>query len=304
VRRRGSSGWRDLRRRGRAVVPETRALLGRHDLFLLGAGVTFYAAVAVPPLAFLTVRLLRLLVGPELVDELVGHLTDVLPNANDADVVAEAAVAVGSRLSWWAAAACVVAATLYGEGLRRAYSRLAEVDDAAPGLRGRLAVLPLLVVAPLLLLAVLGTTPVLNRLAGDGLGPELFGVWLALTVNWLVLAVPLGWSFHVVAPASLPWRPAWIGGLVTAAFVSGFLQGFVVFLRLPIDFGAPFAGASVVGATIAVLGWLWILHLVVLVGFAATLTWAASPAADQPHGDADASPGAVTRDAAPAFERG
>jgi membrane protein len=179
--------------------------------------------------------------------------------------------------------ACVVAATLYGEGLRRAYSRLAEVDDAAPGLRGRLAVLPMLVAAPLLLLAVLATTPVLNDL-GDGAGGRALGVWLALTVNWLVLAVPLGWSYHVVAPGRLPWRAAWLGGLVTAAFVSGFLQGFVLFLSLPLDFGAPFAGASVVGASIAVLGWLWVLHLVVLIGFAATREWAAGSAGPQDEG--------------------
>jgi hypothetical protein len=34
-----------------------------------------------------------------------------------------------------------------------------------------------------------------------------------------------------------------------------------------------------VGAIIAVLGWLWVLHLVVLVGFAATNRWVAIGAA-------------------------
>jgi membrane protein len=274
----GGEGGPTRRQRWRDTARETRELLARHDLFLLGAGVTFYSAVAIPPLTFLTVRLLLLVVDDGLVTDLVGELSAVLPSATDGAAVADAAFTVGSRLSWWAALACVLPATLYGEGLRRAYARLAETPDEAAGLRGRLAVVPLLVVAPLLLLAVLGTTPVLNQLAGDGMAGVLFGVWLALTVNWLVLAVPLGWSFHVVAPGSMPWRASVLGGLVTAAFISGFLQGFVVFLRLPLDFGAPFAGASLVGAIIAVLGWLWVLHLVVLVGFAATTRWVATSA--------------------------
>ncbi len=274
--------------RWRRTAHATRELLGRHDLFLLGAGVTFYAAVAIPPLAFLTVRLLLLLADDGLVSGLVDDLTAVLPSATDGAAVADAMFAVGSSLSWWAALACVLPATLYGEGLRRAYARLAETADGAPGLRGRLAVVPLLLVAPLLLLAVLGITPVLNRLAGEGVAAEALGVWLALTVNWLVLAVPLGWSFHVVAPGTMPWRASVLGGLATAAFISGFLQGFVVFLRLPIDFGAPFAGASLVGAIIAVLGWLWVLHLVVLIGFAATNRWAAISADPGPVWHAEA----------------
>lgn len=269
----GVAARRGSGRRWRRLARATRELLARHDLFLLGAGVTFYAAIAIPPLAFLTVRLLLLLADDGFVTGLVDDLTAVLPTATDGAAVADATFAVGSRLSAWAALACVLPATLYGEGLRRAYAALAETPDTAPGLRGRLAVVPLLVVAPVLLLAVLGITPVLNRLAGEGIAAESLGVWLALTVNWLILAAPLAWSFHVVAPGSMPWRASVLGGLATAAFVSGFLQGFVVFLRLPIDFGAPFAGASLVGAVIAVLGWLWVLHLVVLVGFAATNRW-------------------------------
>ncbi len=279
----GGSRWRRTAR-------STRELLRRHDLFLLGAGVTFYAAVAIPPLAFLTVRLLLLLADDDLVTGLVDDLTAVLPSATDGAAVADAMFAVGSRLSWWAALACVLPATLYGEGLRRAYAQLAQTPAGAPGLRGRLAVVPLLLVAPLLLLAVLGTTPVLNRLAGEGVAAEALGVWLALTVNWLVLAIPLAWSFHVVAPSTMPWRASVLGGLATAAFISGFLQGFVVFLRLPIDFGAPFAGASLVGAVIAVLGWLWVLHLVALVGFASTNRWAAISAGLGPSGEATSLP--------------
>ena len=56
-----------------------------------------------------------------------------------------------------------------------------------------------------------------------------------------------------------------VGALFTAACLSGFLQGFVLFLALPLDLGAPFGGLAVVGGVVAVGLWLFLLHLVVLV---------------------------------------
>jgi hypothetical protein len=61
-----------------------------------------------------------------------------------------------------------------------------------------------------------------------------------------------------------------VGAAFTAACLSGFLQGFVLFLALPLDLGAPFGGLAVVGGVIAVGLWLFVLHLVVLVGWLLT----------------------------------
>ena len=60
------------------------------------------------------------------------------------------------------------------------------------------------------------------------------------------------------------------GALFTAACVSGFLQGFVLFLALPLDLGAPFGGLVVVGGVVALGLWLFALHLVVVCGWLAT----------------------------------
>ncbi|MCU1605008.1 MAG: Ribonuclease, partial [Modestobacter sp.] len=49
-----------------------------------------------------------------------------------------------------------------------------------------------------------------------------------------------------------------------------FLQGFVLFLALPLDLGAPFGGLDVVGGVVAVGFWLFLLHLVVLAGWLVT----------------------------------
>jgi membrane protein len=61
------------------------------------------------------------------------------------------------------------------------------------------------------------------------------------------------------------WPALLVGALFTAACLSGFLQGFVIFLALPLRLGAPFGGFTGVGAVVAVGLWLFLLHLVLLV---------------------------------------
>ena len=81
------------------------------------------------------------------------------------------------------------------------------------------------------------------------------------------LTLPLVWAFGVVAPGRLRWTAVVLGALLTAASLSGFLQGFVLFLSLPLDLGAPFGGLTVVGGVVAVGLWLFLLHLVLLAGW-------------------------------------
>lgn len=259
----------------RSLPSQTVEALRGHDLALLGAGVTFYAAVSAVPLLLVATRLATAAVGPERIMQLAAALGDALPSALGADRVAEQVVVSASTVSWLVAAVCVLPASMYGEGLRRAFRVLGEgrgQPERLTGWRGRAAVLPLLALTPLLLLVILSLTPLLAELFSAGTGSSLLGVYIALTVDWLVLSVPLIYTFRVVAPDPPPMLAAVLGGLSTAAFLSGFLQGFVLFLSLPIDLGAPFGGAVAVGAVLALLLWLWLLHLVVLVGWVATIT--------------------------------
>lgn len=263
---------RRLRSALRALPHLTLRDLRGHDLLLLAAGVTFYAALAVVPVVFVATRLATLLVGRDEVRALAEGVGRALPGAIGADQVALALLGQGTDLGLLPLALCVLPASLYGEGLRRAYAVLGspDADDRLTGWRGRLAALPVLAAAPALLLAVLAVTPWLADLFSRGAGGVALGVYVALNVDWLVLSLPLAWSFRVVAPDRLGWRVALAGGLVTGAFVAGFLQGFVLFTSLPLDLGAPFGGLVALGAVCAVLLWLWVLHLVVLVGYAAT----------------------------------
>lgn len=251
----------------RSLPRETARALRRHDLALFAGGVTFYAALAFVPLVIVATRLAGLVAGQDRVRGLAMEASEALPSALGADEFAELTLGWALDVSWIVVVVCVLPASVYGEGLRRAYAALGDVDEKMLGWRGRLAALPLLVVAPLLLLAVLAITPTLNSLFSSGTGGTVLGVYLALNVDWVVVSLPLAFSYRVVAPQQTPWGVALVAGFTAGAFVAGFLQGIVLFLSLPVDLGAPFGGVTAVGALSALLLWLWVLHLVVLTGF-------------------------------------
>jgi membrane protein len=103
--------------------------------------------------------------------------------------------------------------------------------------------------------------------AGATVGRIAVGFYSVL----LALTVPLAWGFRVVGRGRVRWTALLAGALFTAACVSGFLQGFVLFLSLPLDLGAPFGGLTVIGGVVALGFWLFLLHLVVLIGWLTTL---------------------------------
>jgi membrane protein len=165
----------------------------------------------------------------------------------------------------------VLPISLYGEGIRRALLRFSPATDRFTAWRGRLLSLPLLLVAPLLLYPLLLVGRLLAELAqtpgpGAAIGGFAAGYYSVLAA----LTVPVIWVFRVVAADRLGWRAVLIGAVLTAASLSGFLQGFVLFLSLPLDLGAPFGGLTVVGGVVAVGFWLFLLHLVLIAGWLLT----------------------------------
>jgi membrane protein len=253
-----------------STVRTARGRLRGTDLLLNAAGVTFYATLAAVPTALLTVRLTTFVVGRGHMLRLGHDLADAVPSRLGAPPVVLTLVERGVNLSWWTFVIALFPASLYGEGLRRSLMQFGGSDEALTGWRGRLSVAPLLVVAPALLFVLLAATPRLNQLFGHGGAAAVGGVVLAFAVDWLVTSVPLVWIFRVVAPDPPGWLAALVGGVLTGSFVAGFLQGFVLFLSLPIDIGRPFGGLTAVGGLCALELWAWVLHLVVLLGYVAT----------------------------------
>ena len=209
--------------------------------------------------------------SPEEVVELGERLSELLPSAVGAPDAVERLVAAGVGLSLFDGLLALLPMSFYGEGLRRALLRFGGRREGMTGWKGRMAALPVILVTPLLLYPLLLTVPVMADLAETGgagatvgrIAIGFYGVMAALTV-------PLAWGFRVVAGEPVRWPALVTGALFTAACLSGFLQGFVLFLALPLDLGAPFGGLDVVGGVVALGLWLFLLHLVVIAGWLAT----------------------------------
>jgi membrane protein len=252
----------------RDLLVTIRGRLRGRDTALIAAGLTFYAGIAVVPALVLALGLTSWLTSPETVRELTGRLAEVLPAQLGAPAALARLAEAGTDLDALEAALTLLPISLYGEGLRRALLRFSSATDRFTAWRGRLLCLPLLLVAPLLLYPLLLVGRLLAELAQTpGAGAALGGVAAGYYSVLAALTVPLIWVFRVVAAGRLHWAAVVVGALFTAASLSGFLQGFVLFLALPLDLGAPFGGLTVVGGVVAVGFWLFLLHLVLIAGW-------------------------------------
>jgi membrane protein len=256
----------------RRVVRAAFAPLRGRDLSLHAAAITFYGAIAIVPVSLLALWLTGLVAGADRVRRLTTYATETLPASIGADRAAAALVSAGLDLTPWLALAALLPASFYGEGLRRAFVSVAEPEaERLIGWRGRLLLLPLLAPAPALVLATIAALPYTTGLVRRGGWSVALGVILSFLAVWLVLTPVLIWVYRVVGPGRPGWRPTCLVGSFTAANLSGFLHGFVLFTSFPLDLGIPFGGFDPVGAVVAVLLWLYLFHVIVLAGYSGTL---------------------------------
>jgi membrane protein len=283
----------------RGLLRSIRGRLRGRDTALIAAGLTFYAGFAVVPLLVLSLSLTAWLTSAGTVRSLTGRLAEVLPAELGAPDALARLVDAGIALTPVQALLALIPISLYGEGLRRALLRFSPGHDRFTAWRGRLLALPLVVVAPLLTYPLLLAGAALADLAErTGAAATIGGFAVGYYSVLAVLTVPLVWGFRVVAAGRLRWWAVVVGALLTAASLSGFLQGFVLFLALPLDLGAPFGGLVVVGGAVAVGFWLFLLHLVVLAGWLFTQALDERLRLGRPASDAAPAPPPAPRPAA------
>jgi membrane protein len=270
-----------LRRLVMAVMRDVHAAMRGHDVWILTAGVTFYALLAGVPSLVVAVRVTAAVAGRGRVDSLAAAVGRALPSAQSPATVIVPFVHQAASAHWRAVIVALIPATVWGEGLRRGFGRVTlpsapgGVAPAPPsrweGWRARAAVLPLLLVSPVGLLAVLEVAPELARLiGGGGIGGTVLGFYIALNVDWIVVSLALVYFYRLLGPIRPGWKPLLAGSFFTGAFVSGFLQGFVIFLAIPVKLGSPFGGFTPVGAAVAISLWLWLFTALSILGYAIT----------------------------------
>lgn len=259
-------------RRIREAVRAALRTIGRRDVNVAAAQLTYFGAIAIVPWLLLACWSTTWFLGTATAEERLLDLQALVPPAMGGRGPFRELVVAGAGLGLVGALVTLFPATFYGEGIRRGCLSLLPTEDRFTGWRARLSMLPLLVAAPPLAIAAVSFSSDLVALAErDGLGPHLVRIVLSFTITWLVLTVPLTWVYRQVAPGHLPWTSAALGGLATASFLAGFLQGFLLFLAIPVDVGVPFGGLDIVGGVVAAGFWLFLLHLVVLVGWVVTV---------------------------------
>ena len=125
--------------------------------------------------------------------------------------------------------------------------------------------------SPVLLLGGMSAANRLTRALGDSVVDRLLGVYFVFLVIWLAITPVLAFAYRGLA-VERPGRRALLWGAAgTGSFLSGTCLGFVLFLSLGIDLGGAYGGVRDLGTAAACVGWLFVLHVIVLVGYVTTL---------------------------------
>jgi membrane protein len=259
-----------VRSRLRSWSAELRRTFPTGDFALWAAGATFFGIVGVVPAALVVLRVAAALAGSAQVIAMADTAITGLPPGHGTSEALRTLFATGAGLSWTQTAVAVFPATLYGEGLRRAFRQLTPTrPERLTGWRGRAGVLPVVAVAPLLVLGVLATAPMVAPLYASG--RLLKAVSAAFHITFVVVSVVLILVFRLLGPGRIRFRALLLGAFGSGAVIAGFLQGFLLFLAIPLDWSLPFGGLPVVGAVVALALWLYLIHVLVLVGYRATV---------------------------------
>ena len=126
------------------------------DLALWAAGATFFGIIGVVPIVLVSLRLAAALVGPDTLTRGVAVAVAGIPQGHGTPEALSVLTATALTMSPLQTAIVLFPASLYGEGLRRAFLQLSpERPDKFTGWLGRLSLLPIVAIAPVLVLALL-----------------------------------------------------------------------------------------------------------------------------------------------------
>ena len=254
-----------------ALARDVGHALRGHDMPLYAAAVTFYATVALVPLLLLSLYLAGQASGEQMVRDMADRLAGLLPDELGAREAARFLSSAGTSMSPLAALAALLPASLYGEGLVRAFDRLSERQSRRRSARGRIGSLVVVAMSPVLLLAGLSAARALTHVLGNSVLDRVLGIYFAFLVLWLSITPVLAFAYRGLSPERPGRRALLWGAAGTGSFLAGTCLGFVLFLSLGLDLGGAYGGASTLATAAACVGWLFVLHVVVLVGYVTTL---------------------------------
>lgn len=258
-------------REARQMLAPVLRVVTRRDITVAAAELTYFAGIALVPWLLIACWTTTFVESVSAAQSRLVALQVLVPPQMGGRGPFVQLVEAGARLGPAGALLALLPASFYGEGIRRGCLSLVSYDDRLTGWRARLLMMPVLLATPLAIVVVHASGGLISLEQQGGTVAHVLRIVLGFTLCWLALTVPISWIFQKVAPGKVGWPAAFVGALATASFLAGFLQGFLLFLSIPVDLGLPFGGLQVVGGLVAVGLWLMVLHLVFLLGWVGTV---------------------------------
>jgi membrane protein len=258
----------------REVAADVVRHVRRHDLVFYAAGLTFYAGIAVVPLLLVAWFVTSLVLGDDLVRTLTLALAEYAPTSLGLQEGVRSLGEVGPRLPVASFAAALIPATSYGDGLVRAFDRVAERDRRAKGLRGRLLGLVFVAALPPVVMAELGAVAVLPGALGFTGRFNLVSVAVAFVVGWLSASLLVGVLYRAFSPRPIQAGPLALGATLTGSFLSGMSLTWLFLLRFGVDVGVAFGGSDLLGTLVVAAVFLYLVQVVLLGGYVLSLVLA------------------------------
>lgn len=237
------------------------------EILLSASSLAFYGLVSTLPLLLITFAVVEAVTGDDTIQRFADQVSEsgIEGVGQFLDQVAES----GGSLTFATALFTIWPATAYGGGLRRALTRHSDRTEAAPGVRGRVIALGMVLVLPVLVLAGIPLMFFLTTLSGDGFLATVLGWSLALLAGAVVATVVITAVYQTFTPGTLRMRQALGGAMLTAVLTGVFSLLFVLYLQIA-DTEDRFGGGTI--ALVVLIGiWLFVANILLLGGFETVL---------------------------------
>ena len=249
----------------------------RHDAPHMGAALAFYAILSLSPLILLVVALAGMFVGKsEALQALTAQMHGLVGSGGDKALDAVLAGAQKNSDKGWMASVISFAVVLFSASgifgeLRTAFNKIWEVEAEKSGglmgtVRDRLLSFGMVLSLAFLFLCSLIASAALAA-ASSFLGglmpmPKAIAVLIDLLISLGGVSLIFALMFRYVPAAKVPWRPAWMGGALTALLFT--IGKYVLGLYMAkTAVGSEFGAA---GSVIVVIVWIYYTAQIVFFG--------------------------------------
>lgn len=239
--------------------------IGSEDLFMLSAGLAFYAIVSVAPMAIVSLWLTGMIIGDQQVRELARALGEIGPSGMGLDTFVQKVAGVGVGIGIGALITGLWPASAYGSGLARAFDRVSSKRrHQLKGLRGR--GLFLLVLLPVFVMGSIVGGLAAGAVLGEGFGARVVG-WALTLLAVFVVATGITAIIYRIYPHRTPDTGGLVRGSVfTGVGVAVLSLLLVVYLNSGANFTDHYAVSALAGLVMLGL-WLFASNALMLLGY-------------------------------------